>query len=457
MKRPNVLWLYTDQQRWDTIGAAGYPHMHSPNLDALAAEGVLFENAFCNSPVCMPSRQSMLSGRYPSCTGCTCNGIEMRPDVPTLHTVLKPYGYHAASIGKLHFKNHSNRDHREPHPAYGFDTLIVSDEPGCYDDAYIKWVAEKDASQVANCRVGTPPAWTGEPIEKPRNVHEPYAFEGPEHLTHSAFVAEEMADFIRSHGDRPFIAFAGFFAPHAPLNPPQRFVDMYDPAELPLPAMNEGENRLGLSEAEWRNVRAHYYALVSHVDDCVGRILRALEEAGVRERTLVLFTSDHGEHLGDHGRIQKGPPGYDSCAHVPLIASWPGRMPEGEHRGEIVELVDLAPTVLDYCGVQVPPFMQGRSFRSLLDGKQYEARRSAFIEYRVPFGRSWKTVRTGEFMYGTSTHGPEELYDLAKDPHQLCNVAEEAAYASALHGMRAELVRRWFDVESQYPLRTGRY
>ena len=457
MKRPNVLILYTDQQRWDTVAAAGYPHMHTPNLDALAARGALFRNAFCNNPVCMPSRQSMLSGRYPSVVGCTTNGIEMPMDVPTVWDVLKPYGYHAANIGKLHFKNHSTRDHREPHPPYRLDTLILSDEPGCYDDAYVKWVEEQDPSQVENCRCGTPPAWAGEPIETPRGLTEPYAFEGPEHLTHSAFVAEETADFIRRRSDETFFAIAGFYAPHPPINPPQRFIDMYDPAALPPPQMNEGEDRFGLSPDEWLRVRAHYCALVSHVDDQVGRILSALDEAGLRDDTIVLFTSDHGEHLGDHGASGKGAPGFDSCMHVPLIVSWPGHVPEGRAFDQIIEAVDISPTLLDCCGVQVPPFMQGHSFRSLLEGGHYEPRRSGFLECRQPFGPSWKTVRTLDLKYCTSNRGAELLFDLRKDPHELRNVAQEPDCADALGRMRAELVRRWFDVESQYPRCTGRY
>jgi len=457
MKRPNVLLLYTDQQRWDTIGCAGYPHMRTPNLDALAARGTLFENAFCNAPVCMPSRQSMLSGRYPSVVGCTCNGIEMPPDVPTVWSGLKPYGYHAANIGKLHFKNHSTRDHREPHPTYGLDTLILSDEPGCYEDAYVQWIRRKDPAQLENCRCGTPPAWTGAPIQKPRSAVEPYAFEGPEHLTHSAFVAEEMADIVCRRKDETFFAIAGFYAPHSPLNPPQRFLDLYDPTELPLPAMNEGEDRFGLSVGEWLNVRMHYYALISHVDDQVGRILAALDEAGLREDTIVIFTSDHGDHLGDHGTVGKGAPGLDSCAHVPLIISWPGHLPEGIACSHIVEAVDLAPTLLECCGVQVPPFMQGRSLRPLLEGGDYEPRRSAFIEHRMPFRDSWKTVRTNAFKYCAGSKGKERLYDLREDPDELRNVAHEPDYADALNDMRAELIRRWFDVEGQYPLRTGRY
>ena len=130
MKRPNVLILYTDQQRWDTLRCAGNPHIHTPNLDRLAQAGALFENAFCNNPVCMPSRQSMLSGMYPSTVGCTTNGIEMPEDVWTLPKLLKHYGYRTANLGKLHFKNHAHRDHREPHPSYGFDHLVLSDETG---------------------------------------------------------------------------------------------------------------------------------------------------------------------------------------------------------------------------------------------------------------------------------------------------------------------------------------
>ena len=268
MKRPNVLLLYTDQQRWDTIRAAGNPHIHTPNLDALAARGALFENAFCNSPVCMPSRHSLLSGQYPSALGSTCNGIEMREDVQTLQSILGLYGYHTANIGKLHFRNHSNRDHREVHPSYGFDTLILSDEPGCYDDAYIKWVSERDPTQVENCRCQVPPAWQGPRLDKPpRGTQTPYLFEGPEELTHSAFVAEESVDYIRQHRDEPFFLISGFYAPHAPLNPPARFVEMYAPHSLPLPHMNSGENVLGLSDDDWRCVKAYYYWLLPTLTD----------------------------------------------------------------------------------------------------------------------------------------------------------------------------------------------
>lgn len=486
MNRPNVLLLYTDQQRWDTIGYGGVahylgnPHIHTPNLDRLARDGILFANAFCNNPVCMPSRQSMLSGQYPSTLGCVTNGIEMPQEVWTLPRILQPYGYQTANVGKLHFKNHAHRDHREPHPRYGFDTLLLSDEPGCYDDAYIKWVEMRDPAQVEACRVSTPPAWEGVPVVKqPRNTHEPYIFAGSEHLTHSAFVADQTIEVLeRRNAAQPFFTIAGFYAPHTPLNPPARFVDMYDPATLPLPHFDESPGDvpwqgMDLAPDHWRKIKAYYYALISHVDDQIGRVLDYLDASGLRDDTLIIFTSDHGEHLGDHGLIQKGPPGLGSCAHVPLIVVPPGSPGGVDKRVEpaIIEAVDIAPTILDLCGVQSPPFFQGRSFRPLLDAaaghEVYVPRSSAYIEFRDPFRSSWKTVRTRDHTYTMHTDGrnhhpattptAELLFDLATDPHEQRNVAPDPEYARALEAMRAELLRRWFTVENQYPLRSGKY
>lgn len=458
MERPNIVLLYVDQQRWDTIRYAGNPHIHTPHLDQLAQDGVLFDQAFCNNPVCMPSRQSMLSGQYPSTIGCMTNGIEMREDIPILPAYLTPYGYHTANIGKLHFLNHSNRDHRIPHPHYGFDQVIISDEPGCYDDAYIKWVEEQAPDQVENCRCSTPPICLGKSIFKqPRNTHEPYIFEGPEELTHSAFVASETIRYIEQHQHHPFLVIAGFYAPHCPLNPPQRFVDMYDRDSLPLPVMNEGENELGLSDQEWKTVKQYYYALISHVDDQIGQILTTLKNLQLYEKSIILFTSDHGEHLGDHGLIQKGPPGTDSCSRVPLIVSAPGRIKNLGIRQELMEAVDIVPTLIDFCGIQVPPALQGNSFRPLLEGRTYQARPSAYLEFREPFDISWKTIRTQTARYAVNNLGTETLFDLSQDPDELQNIAAQPSATELLQTMRQELITRWFDVEKQFPLKSGAY
>ena len=382
----------------------------------------------------------------------------MPENIPTIATMLKEQGYHTANLGKLHFKNHSNRDHTLPHPKYDFDTLIISDEPGCYDDDYISWVKKVAPDQVENCRCSTPPCWTGKKVVKqPRNTHEPYLFEGPENLTHSAFVATKTVEFINEHKDENFFCIAGFYAPHTPLNPPKRFVDMYDPADMPLPFMNEGENKLGLSDNDWRKVKQYYYALTSHVDDQIGRIIAALEKNSILEDTIIVFTSDHGEHLGDHGRIQKGAPGLDSCAHVPLLISWPGHIGKGKRYTELIEAVDIVPTLLDCLGVPLPKQLQGRSFLPLMKGVGYKERDSAFIEFKDPFRCSWKTVRTHTHKYCVSAAGEELMFDLVKDPHELKNVIKEKGSHEALNSMREILVRRWFEVENQYPLKTGEY
>lgn len=401
----------------------------------------------------------MLSGLYPSVTGVTYNGIEMDERAVTLPDYLKPYGYHTANIGKLHFKNHAsfNRDHRMPHPRYGFDTAIISDEPGCYEDAYLKWVAEQDPDAVPLCRCDTPPAWNGPKVEvNPRDVDEPYIFAGPEHLTHSAFVADETCRYIREHQQQPFLCISGFYAPHAPINPPQRFVDMYDIDSMPLPQQNPGENFRETSDGQWRKIKAYYYALISHIDDQIGRILDTLDSCGLTDDTLIMFTSDHGENLGDHGKINKYN-SHDSSSRVPLIVSYPSGLKPQSHRHELIESVDLVPTLLDWSGIQVPPNLQGRSFRPLLEGKAYEPRGSAFIELGEPGGFSYKALRTATHLYERRSDGDEVLYDLQSDPHQLTNIAEAPAHREALEGLRAKLLGRWFDVQSRDAVRTGPY
>ncbi len=457
-ERPNVLFIWTDQQRWDTIRAGGNELIHTPNLDALAESGALFDYCYANCPVCMPSRQSVLSGLYPSTVGCTSNGIEMDERTPVLPHYLRPYGYHTANLGKLHFLNHAHRDHRKPHPSYGFDTLIVSDEPGCYDDAYIQWVAMQDPSAVDACRCATPPARKTDLIEKqPRGTHEPYLFEGPEHLSHTAFVADQTIETIRRRAGEPWLAIAGIYAPHCPINPPSRFAEMYDPADMPPPVRNEGENFDDVSEAQWRLVKAYYYGLISHVDDQVGRILAALDATGQRDNTLVIFTSDHGEYLGDHGKIGKGMPGHDASARVPLIMSWPGVIERGGRYSELVELVDLAPTMLEFCGIQTPPALQGRSLRPLLTGGDYESRTSAFMEQREYPAASQKAVATHRFKYCVNHEARELLFDREADPDELTNVADDPAYRDDLEAMRAEFLRRWFEVEHPPRERVGAY
>ena len=227
-KRPNVVFIYTDQQRFDSIRANGNKHAITPHLDKLIHDGANFTNYYVNNPVCMPSRMCMMTGKYPSQLGIGDNGIPLPEAEKTIAHYLKQYDYTCSQIGKLHFLPHTNRNHTKPHPLYGFDSMIISDEPGCYDDAYIKWVESKDSSQVEKVRVGLPSEGKiyGQPVYSTheRSPHQPYVFEGKDNFTHSSFVKEEVCQYIKNHKNdsKPFFVVAGFYAPHAPINPPKK-------------------------------------------------------------------------------------------------------------------------------------------------------------------------------------------------------------------------------------------
>lgn len=461
---PNILFIFTDQQRPDAIGLAN-PAIRTPAIDSIGREGAYFSQACCNAPVCMPSRHSLFSGLYPSVLGNTCNGIEMPQEVKSFPQYLKEAGYWTANIGKLHFLNHSNRDHTLPHPDYGFDLLVNSDEPGCYDDAYIDWVQDRAPEEVEKCRCSSPPICEGPRLElEPRNTDEPYAFRGLEELTHSAFVADRSIQAMQeAPKDRPWFVCAGFYAPHAPVNPPKRLWESYDPADMPLPAWAEeikpkdGEvGPRGHTEAEWRRIVSAYYALTTHVDDQVRKLLDFLREQDLEKDTLVVFTSDHGEFLGDYGQVQKGPPGHDCIMRVPLVMKWPGVFNKGIQSDEPVELIDLAPTFLDLAGVPVPEHFQGKSLRPLLEGRMDWDRQSCYQEYEKD-GHRWRTVRMGDHTYAISSDGEEILWNRKVDPGELVNRISHPDEASAVCRLREELAMRTPENQRRPRKRTGVY
>jgi len=462
--KPNILFIFTDQQRPDALGLAN-PAIRTPAIDSIGHDGAWFRQSCCNAPVCMPSRHSLFAGLYPSTLGNTCNGFEMPEDVKTFPQYLQEAGYWTANIGKLHFLNHSNRDHTQPHPDYGFERLENSDEPGCYDDAYIDWVRRQAPDQVDNCRCSSPPICEGPRLElEPRETDEPYPFRGPDDLTHSAFVAERSIQAIQDapEGQSWFVC-AGFYAPHCPVNPPQRLLDSYDPESVPVPAWPQAWIEAGRnpephshSLAEWKKIIAAYYALVTHVDEQVKRLLDFLEQAGLDKDTLVVFVSDHGEFLGDHGRIQKGPPGNDCIMRVPLLMRLPGRIPGNLKIDASVELVDLAPTFLDYAGVPVPESFEGHSLKPLLEGSNHWPRRSCYQQYQKD-DTHWQTVRMGPHTYALGPDGEEIFMNRDRDPKELQNFISDPDELDAINQLRDELHRRIPRHPHPPRIRTGAY
>ncbi len=466
MKRPNILILYTDQQRWDALGCNGNDEILTPNLDALAARGTNFSRHFVQNPVCMPSRVSMLSSQYPSTLGITHMGVPVPEDLPTLPRLLKQYGYRTANIGKLHFLPHANRDHRRPHPSYGFDVLEVADEPGVYEDAYRAWVRRQAPDQMDGISAGLPPntslwqramgiedgiAHRGE-SEGRHDFKRAIPFAADENLTYSAFVGSRTIEFIQAGSADPFLCIASFYSPHAPWIAPQTYLDLYDAEALSLPDYPPAIDRqrpadpAGLcSDSQLRSAKQGYYAMISELDHYVGGILAALDAVGKRDETIIVFTSDHGEWLGDHLRYGKGYPADDAVSRVPLLISAPDA-PENQQFDGIVEAVDIVPTLLELAAIQKPPFMQGESLAGLIYGSGSRQKEAALTE-----AHGWKRLRTPRFQYLIHDDGRENLWDLRSDPGAYQDVAQLDSYQDALAKCRQLLLTRLLAMERPVP------
>lgn len=466
MRRPNILILHTDQQRWDALGANGNPYIRTPNLDHLAARGTNFKQHFVQNPVCMPSRISMMTGQYPSTLGLQHMAVPVPEETLTVQRMFGRYGYHTGLIGKLHYLPHACRDHRELHPEYGFDHLELSDEPGCYEDAYFHWVKRQAPDQVDLISPGLPPVterWyttvgfkDGVKHPEERFPKRAVAFRGAEHLTHTAFVGEQTVEYIRQHAHESFFCFAGFYSPHSPFTAPQRYLDFYDPASLPVPRFPETldvrRGPGGFSDEEIRSCTQGYYAMITEVDHYIGEILTCLEQTGIADDTVIVFTSDHGEWLGEHLRYGKGYPAPDCISRVPLIVYDPrqGRW-HGKTVSEIVESIDIVPTLLASAGIPIPGHLQGTNLLGEVDGMTPESEQIAITEMT-----GWKAARVPGFRYIMRNNGEELLFDLGSDPGEYNNVAGEPGYAEVLSCLRARLLRHLIASERPRP-RTWAY
>ncbi|MCL4832416.1 MAG: sulfatase-like hydrolase/transferase [Caldilineaceae bacterium] len=458
MKRPNILIIYTDQQRWDGVRANGNPDIHTPHLDRLVADGVNFDRCFVQNPVCMPSRVSFLTGQYPSTLGITHMGVPVPEETVTLPRLLYPYGYRSANIGKLHFLPHANRDHRTHHPDYGFDHLEISDEPGTYEDAYRAWVRRKAPDQLPHISVGLAPlteVWYDIMKVKDHGQHpaerfpkRPVPTRCSDDVTQAAFVAEQSIEFMRqqSRSGQPFLCIASIYSPHSPWVAPQQYFDLYDPEKLTLPTFPpEVDSQRGpdnYDDAELRLARQGYYGQISEVDHQTGRMLAALDELGIAEETIVVFTSDHGEWLGEHLKYGKSYPAHDQCSRVPLIVRWPGQIAAGRALHGLTEAVDVLPTLLECIGAQIPPHLQGVSLWQNLLGDDTPVKESALTEHT-----GWKSLRTDRFRYVRHTDGREMLYDLAAEWGDYRDVSADNGYTNELTEARHALLQKLLPME----------
>lgn len=458
----NVLVLCTDQQRYDALGAAGNPAIRTPNLDRLAAEGARFEQCYVQNPVCAPSRASLMTSTYVPTHGLWANGVDLAPSTRLFTRELADAGYDTGLVGKLHLGS-CFAGRSEPRVDDGLRVFRWAHDPhpGSSENAYHRWLRAAHPDLYAEAaRDGGAHSWNSMPTRG--------------HYTH--WIAEETIEFLQ-HGrraDRPFCFIANFFDPHHAFEAPAEYVEAYDGVELPPVVTVEGEldakpaiqreasrrsyaghdrGYLEYTAAELDEARRAYYAMVTLVDDEVGRILTALDEAGLSSSTLVIFTSDHGEMLGDHQLMLKGPFMYDCAVRVPLLMRLPGVIEPGTVVPELVQWVDLAPTILDVAGVPIPSSYQGESVLPLIRGER--AGRGWAVSHYRNSGHGYDPavlvtmLRTGDhklvLLHGApATDRPREgeLYDLNADPGELVNLFDDPGAAD----LRAELTEQLVDV-----------
>lgn len=454
----NILLITTDHMRFDNVCANGNHSMVTPALDRMCEQGTRFTRCITPSPVCQPARASLFTGRYPSCHGVRRNGIVLPEDEITLQHVLADSGYYCGHFGKLHFLPHKERNHRAYHPLYGFHEMRMSDEPGCYPDDYGRWLDAlgPDAREAGRTSL---PGTTRGPMEH-------YIFRGDPHLTHAWWTASETIRFIHDNKDRPFFCNTGFYAPHPPLIPPQDSFDLYEGSELKPRVYREGEMEdmpafykksaeryADLSEEEWKTYRRFFYAMVSDVDRNTGRIINALKQEDLLDDTLIIFTSDHGDYLGDHGLQGKGMPCYNQVLNVPLVIQGPS-IPRQNVCEEIVELTDIMPTVCSMAGADIPYGVQGMDIFPVIT-RDEPGREYAYCEYYTDSAERLLTGKKTKYCLYAS--GEEVLFDLEHDPDELYNTASQPESRQLLDTMRMKLHIRSMNAVDPKPERIDWY
>jgi arylsulfatase A-like enzyme len=454
--------------RYDNIAGHGNAEIHTPNLDRLLAGGVSFDGCFAQNPLCMPSRASFMTGLYPQQTGVTDNGHCLDPDFqPTVATAFKAAGYQTAQIGKLHFQPHENHDldPRPRHP-YGFDVFQVSEERGCYEDAYMTWLETQHPDLKAAWRV---PRSTAPNRQDPEFAGQ--AIDAPWQTSHAGWIVDMARQYLGSRGRLPVMMHLGFYNPHPPLTPCAEAFAPYADAAIAPPRRQPEEwadkdgrfagilhNQADMTDDELIHYRRYFYAMVTEMDLAIGGLLDHLDQHDMLEDTLIVFSSDHGDACGDHGITHKNATCYDEIMHLPLVMHWPAGLGAVPRRlGGLVEMVDLLPTLLELAGGVVPPTMVGRSYASALLAGEPPATREDVLAYFEDDGGALAMCRTERWKYLRDDDGVEVLYDLRDEPREVINRAGDPAAGDALAEMRSRLMNRLIDASRSRQRRLFRF
>ena len=458
-RQPNILLITTDQQRYDTYGSDRSDWPQVINLARLRRESTTLTNAYSNSPVCMPCRYTWLTGLYASqCERGPRNGYDWPDYQATMPQALRRAGYHTAMIGKLHAHSggmleeyHLNE--LEPHAhVWGFETICecsgrslwsigCSRKQPAVNDRYTDYLKARGLYEKA--------LQENRDRERSRGAHaglEPYrpgVLEKDDTL--DGFIIDRMCDFIKGcDGQEPFFLHASFWGPHHPLDVPREYFDRYRPEDMPPP---RGIDDSGLVR-RWQENRAMYMGLMSLVDEQIGHLLAAVDRRGLMEDTVILFTTDHGDMLGDDGFANKCQPHEGSC-RTPILVHYPREVRGNVVLPGLVEAVDLPQTILAIAGLdeaargEALPGSPGRSFWSYVRQGGDLFRESVFAEIGdSSTRRTMRMIRHGDWKYARSSDLGDRLYNLGIDPNELVNLADDPASAVKLREMQGRLIDR---------------
>lgn len=477
-QRPNILLLMTDQQRFDTLGCYGVPFAHTPNLDRLARDGAVFARCYVNNPICTPSRASMMTGKHLPGHGVYRLYDKLPKEEVLFAERLQQAGYTTALFGKLHVSSIEEESYRR-HPHDGFNVFEPCLEASVHMDApyqaYARWLEERDPEFYARLKA-----------EGRKLLHPPRE----RHMTYWA--AERTIKFLRSRRDEttPFFCMMSIFEPHNPYEHyPSEMGRLVDadaiPDPLPRPADQSWEppdidrerhhNHLGdidsFTPEAIRKIRHGYHSAVAYSDLEFGRVLEALEETGLAENTLVIFTSDHGDMLGDRGLLVKGAHFYDENVRVPLLVRWPGHIPQGTRVNALAQLYDMAATVLTAAGVEPEGMPDARNLLDAARGTVERLHEHAICCYRnsgMSVEREYwdppinaTMIHDGRYklnLWHTSEDAatmPGELYDMDEDPQEMDNRIGNSALESVRRKLTDRLLNWLADNERQPGSRGG--
>ena len=453
--QPHILFLFTDQQRADCLGCAGHPMLRTPNIDRIAAEGVRFNRCYTTSPLCVPARLSLAMGQYPHNTNFWQGGNELPRDADTFMKRLRRAGYRTCGIGKHHLYEMENCDLYANEPAYheaGFDH--VEDMSGTWGiiggtSVYTDHLKSLGLLEPVRCHLK---ALEEKPDEIRRFIAEPLPLPAEHYI--DAFIAGRVTRYIdQSAGDQPSFVSVAFQGPHEPWDAPAQYADRYDPDEMPdpIPEKPPGDWLPPRSRAyqKWaqyyqpqrpragKEIAASYLGKIAQIDESIGRILEAYRRKGWLDDTVIIFASDHGEMLGDLGRLSKSV-FYESAIRIPLIV----RLPGGRHGENVcdafVELIDVHATILDVAHAEPWRHQDSLSLLPLMDGRAGRIRDDVLSEVHAHY-----MLRTDDWKLVVGRDGQTlQLFDLQNDPLEQVNLCEHPDYRRQELEMRSRLLAR---------------